>query len=283
VSAEHGSPAVDEVRAANQRVHGALAHRYDDEEPHFRPENRRKVRGRLERLAAEAPSSARLLDLGCGTGFILSLCHDLFGRLDGVDITREMLDRVDLSPGNIHIHEAPAEHLPFEDATFDAVTAYTFLDHLADHRTALVEAARVLKPGGLIYIDLVPNRAFWDAVGLAASAPGRPFGPIVEREIGELYQHEQKLQEKFGIAPEDWRLAELAKAGSRGFDARELAADMHAAGFDAEVSVDWYLGQAVAIHERPEGAAELIEEHHRSLRPTTDGLFKYLVVTGRRR
>jgi ubiquinone/menaquinone biosynthesis C-methylase UbiE len=271
------------VVEANRRVHSQLASQYNETEPHFRPENQAKVRRRLEALAAGSPSSGRMLDLGCGTGFLLNLAHDLFTSIDGIDATRAMLDRVDLSPGNITLHEGVVEDLPFEDNTFDAVTAYSFLDHLADHVPVLVEANRVLKPGGRLYVDLIPNRGFWNSVYAASDAPRRPFDAIVEREINELVNHEKKLQDQFGIDPVDWQNTEPAKSGGKGFDAETLRGETAAAGFEAVVEFEWYLGQAVIMHGTSMEAAALVDDHLHKLLPVSAHLFKYLVLTGTKR
>ena len=266
--------------AANQRVHSRLASVYNEAEPHFRPENRAKVRKRLEGLAAMAPTTERLLDVGCGTGFLLSLVHDLFTNVDGVDATPAMLERVDLTPGNITVREGLAEHLPFDDGIMDMVTAYSFLDHLADHQPVLSEMRRVLRPGGLVYVDLIPNRLFWDAIYAASNAPRRPFDGIVEREINELVNHEEKLQQEFGIDPQDWRDAEPAKSGAKGFEPENLLADFACAGFSASVHFEWFLGQAKVHHGTSLEAATLIDDHLRSLLPVSAPLFKYLYVVG---
>ena len=267
------------VVAANQKVHSRLAAQYNETEPHFRPENQAKVRRRLEVLAAQAPARERMLDLGCGTGFLLNLSHDLFAKVDGIDATAAMLARVDLSPGNITVQQGVVEDLPFEDKTFDVVTAYSFLDHLADHVAMLREAFRVLKRGGKLYVDLIPNRSFWNEIYAAAPATGRPFDAIVEREIDELVNHEQKLQDKFGIDPIDWQLTEPAKSEGKGFDASELIAQTDSVGFNSRIEFEWYLGQAVAMHGTSMEAAQLIDDHLRRLLPVSAPLFKYLVLT----
>jgi ubiquinone/menaquinone biosynthesis C-methylase UbiE len=266
------------VVEANVRVHSQLADQYDTTEPHFRPENKAKVRARLEALVSRS-GHERMLDFGCGTGFMLDLAKDLFDRLDGVDATRAMLDRVDLSSGNVSVHEGVVESVPFDDDTFNMVTAYSFLDHLESHTAALAEARRVLRPGGVLYVDLVPNRNFWDAI-YRAHAQGGEHDAIVEREIGELVHHEEKLQAQFGIDPVDWRNAEPAKAGGKGFDPNELAADLVELGYvDVEIRQEWFLGQAVVMHGQSFEAAALIDDHLRRLLPVSSPLYKYLVVT----
>jgi ubiquinone/menaquinone biosynthesis C-methylase UbiE len=267
------------VVAANQRVHTQVAELYNEREPHFRPENKAKVRARLVTLADLVPSRSRMLDLGCGTGFLLDLAHDLFEQLDGIDATQAMLNRVDCGPGNIRVQQGLAERVPFDDGTFDLVTAYSFWDHLADHHSVLAEAHRVLKPGGVLYIDLVPNRAFWQSVYAASQSADGSYHQIVDREIYELVNHERKLHDQFGIDAADWHLAEPAKANSKGFDPDSLISDVSAAGFSVDLRFEWYLGQAAVMHgTSPEAAAEL-DQRLRDLLPVSANLFKYLVIT----
>lgn len=102
--------ASDIVRA-NIAVHTRMADSYN-QEPHFRPENQAKVRGTLEQLA-ERCGGGKLLDIGCGTGFIIHLAKPLFQEVHGVDVTQAMLDQVDCSGGNVQVHNSPAETLPF--------------------------------------------------------------------------------------------------------------------------------------------------------------------------
>jgi ubiquinone/menaquinone biosynthesis C-methylase UbiE len=270
----------ENVVAANQRVHSAIADKYNEVEPHFRLENRLKVRARLERLAAMAPGTRRLLDMGCGTGFVIGLLKDLFEEIHGIDATRSMLERVDLSSGNITLHEGVVEELPFPDAHFDVVTAYSFLDHLADHRLVLKEASRVLRPGGVLYIDLVPNRSFWSLIYKASESRADSYGPIVDREIDELVYHEEKLERLYGISPDDWRNAEPSKSHVKGFDPDELRQDLVEYGFESQIDHEWFLGEASVFHGDSEKSAQLISNHLQSVLPISRGLFKYLVIVG---
>src|SRR5205807_2580667 len=147
----------------NISVHTRMADTYERDEPHFRPENKAKVRANLLRIV-ERTGTGRVLDIGCGTGFVIGLLADTFDEIHGIDPTKAMLDKVDVGAGNVSLHEGVAESLPFPDGSYDLVTAYSVFHHLADHRPALVEAARVLRPGGVLYVDLEPNRAFWRAI-----------------------------------------------------------------------------------------------------------------------
>jgi ubiquinone/menaquinone biosynthesis C-methylase UbiE len=273
------SQAASDVVRSNVEVHTRMADSYDRDEPHFRPENREKVRRNLLRVA-ERTGTGRLLDIGCGTGFVISLLADTFDEVHGIDPTRAMLDKVDTSPGNITLQEGVAEDLPFPDASFDLVTAYSVLHHLADHRPVLAEVARVLRPGGVFYVDLEPNRAFWQAVDQAERTYGNrteELDEIVVRELRAVLHVEDDVKDRFEIDPAVFRAAEYIKSHLGGFEPSEFEADARAAGFSrCETTHEWFLGQAVLMHgPSPEDAAT-VEEHLRRALPVSAPLFKYL-------
>ena len=58
---------------ANQILHSTLAPTYEKDEPHFRPENRAKVRARLAEISDLLSPCLTMVDLGCGTGFLEEL------------------------------------------------------------------------------------------------------------------------------------------------------------------------------------------------------------------
>ena len=89
----------EDALEANIYVHGFLANSGEyQRSPHFRPENREKVRRILERLTANIPTggNAKLIDFGCGTGFIIDLAKDLFDapqRVEGAASKSEAIAR----------------------------------------------------------------------------------------------------------------------------------------------------------------------------------------------
>jgi ubiquinone/menaquinone biosynthesis C-methylase UbiE len=106
-----------------------------------------------------------LLDLGTGTGRMLQLCAPSAERVVGIDMSREMLAvaRANLDgPAFRHcaLRRAPAERLPFPDASFDVVLSHMMLHFLPEPELAISEAARVLRPRGrLILADFGPHDA----------------------------------------------------------------------------------------------------------------------------
>ncbi|HXT64128.1 MAG TPA: glycosyltransferase [Pyrinomonadaceae bacterium] len=93
-----------------------------------------------------SPQAGRLLDIGCWLG---ELKNYLPGTIEyyGCDPVIQQL------PPSFPFVAAPAENLPFPDNFFDSVVFYAVLIHLFDVDCALAEAARVLKPGGRLYLQ----------------------------------------------------------------------------------------------------------------------------------
>lgn len=97
-------------------------------------------------------SGQRILDLGCGTGFLSCVLAARGARVDAVDVSEASLAvarwRAAVSgvADRIAFHHAPAERLGFPDATFDAACGLFVLHHL-DLPVAAVELRRVLRPG----------------------------------------------------------------------------------------------------------------------------------------
>jgi len=96
----------------------------------------------------------RVLDLACGSGILLEICHRRCGPrvvLDGVDMS---IDELDLARKRnpdpaIKLHQGIAQNLDhFDDATFDVVLCHWALTLMDQVSQVLREVSRVLKPGG---------------------------------------------------------------------------------------------------------------------------------------
>lgn len=101
-----------------------------------------------------AHASTALLDLGCGRGGLIEKLGPEVGQPVGCDPDRRSLAE-HRSPDTRRVC-APAEVLPFADATFDLVIASWLLEHLSHPQAVLAEVARVLRPGGH-FVTLTPN------------------------------------------------------------------------------------------------------------------------------
>jgi SAM-dependent methyltransferase len=122
------------------------ASRYDglvDWYEDFRPSLNKDELDAIRRFLG--PGRGRCLDLGCGTGVAIPELTRIGWTVVGVDVSEEMLSRA--RAFGAELHPAPAEALPFDDASFDAgVSIWTHTD-VDDFSAILREAARVLRPG----------------------------------------------------------------------------------------------------------------------------------------
>ena len=109
------------------------------------PFERRPILEFMERAARELPAGARVLDVGAGD----APYRELFAHLDYRTGDWENSLHEDLPAVDI---QAPADDLPVQDGTLDAVLLTQVLEHLADPAKALGELFRVLRPGGRIYL-----------------------------------------------------------------------------------------------------------------------------------
>ncbi len=89
-------------------------------------------------VVAELTRGLRTLDVGCGEGWIESINPDVVG----VDFSPVALQRA-RENGAVHLVEASAEDLPFEDNSFDLVCSLGCLEHFSNPVKALSEMGRV--------------------------------------------------------------------------------------------------------------------------------------------
>lgn len=270
------------VLKANVRYHTKLAETYDQTQPHFRPENVIQVRTRLEKFA-KTTDGKRLLDIGCGTGFILSLAHSCFEEVYGIDITPAMLNVAaskfrEQKVNNVKLIRTSSDRLPFPDSYFDVVTAYGFLHHLPTLLPTFREVYRVLKDrGGVFYTDQDPNYYFWESMKSLPS-DGKGVSDLLETERKSVCNMVKEVQIVAGnnLDASTIEMAEYLKTQG-GFKEEELKELLYKVGFkDILYEYTWYWQQGRVIRDLSLDAALYFENHLRSALPLTRGFFKYV-------
>lgn len=136
-------------------------------------------------LVSRLPAGeAHVLDVATGTGLVAAALHARGFRVTGLDQSPEMLARArERFAGQVDLVEAPADELPFADASFDHLTFTYLLRYVDDPPVTLRELARVVRPGGTIaMLEFgVPQgvwRPPWDVwVGVGLPLAGRLISP----------------------------------------------------------------------------------------------------------
>jgi 2-polyprenyl-6-hydroxyphenyl methylase/3-demethylubiquinone-9 3-methyltransferase len=167
--------------SVNQTVYGELGDRWytatDDPIALLRAESRfrnpwilQALGQNLGRISQNGEGAPRVLDLGCGGGFLANALAEAGYRVTGLDQSPEALEvarRHDWT-GTVEYRVGDALRLPFETGTFEAVALMDFLEHVEDPEAVLREVSRVLKPGGLWFFHTFNRTRVADWVAIRA-------------------------------------------------------------------------------------------------------------------
>ena len=179
----------------------------------------------LRRLTGGQP--LRVLDVGCGTGFLTLLLAELGCVADGIDIAPDMLERARVKAAeqavSARYFEGDAESLPMADGRYDLVVERHVIWTLPNPDAALRDWRRVLRPGGRVALI----EGHWG--GRDRVQPD--YAPI--HEALPLY----------GGAPSDALAERLATAGFRDMTVEQL---VDAALWGEDVNRERYLIAAVS-------------------------------------
>ena len=165
----------------------------------FPPGVAERVAGLIVEAGGLGPAS-RVLEVGVGTGRVALPLAAHVARIVGVDLSAPMLAQLVAKRGDrgVAVLRADAATLPFRDACFDAVVSVHVFHLIPRGREALAEAARVLRPDGLLLLAADDQAAG----GSLFKSPHQ-----IVAQLG--YQNAGVPRERFESFPEDvgWQLA----------------------------------------------------------------------------
>jgi SAM-dependent methyltransferase len=151
-------------------------------------------------LANQIPAGGKVLDIGAGFGSFVLAARRLGLDAVGIEIAkfeveyarrRLQREKPDDDPQSVYLL-GDGLALPFKVNTFDAVTLWNVLEHVADERNLLSESKRVLRPGGCFYI-ICPNYA-----AFRKEAHYQVFWPpLMPRKIASIYLRIRKKDLKY--------------------------------------------------------------------------------------
>jgi SAM-dependent methyltransferase len=120
--------------------------------------------------AAGVGLGSHVLDVGTGPGTLIGPALGRGATVIALDLTEEMIDQVRQRFPDVEARIGKASNLPFDVESFDAVTLGFCVHHMAEPARALVEAHRVLRPGGRVAFTVWGEVERLEAISIALSA-----------------------------------------------------------------------------------------------------------------
>ncbi len=147
---------------------------------------------RVSKVARTIPSGSRILDIGCGSGLLISVLPPR-SSYTGVDRDTAVVeaDKRRFPYFDFHCLDAVTSLFPFHDEQFDVVVMAAFLEHVDQPKVMFTEIKRVLKPGGRVLVT-TPSR-WGGAVHAVLSKLGFLSAEAAEEHQG--YWNKKKMDE----------------------------------------------------------------------------------------
>lgn len=127
----------------------------------------KEISDRVVKLALNrVPAPRRVLDVGCGTGYVLRRLAARLPRASdflGVDAAPKMIEvaRSASSDERLRFVQGAAERLPADESAYDLVVSTTSFDHWTDQAAGIRECARALTPGGTLVLTDQFSNLLW--------------------------------------------------------------------------------------------------------------------------
>ena len=138
-----------------------------------------------------------VVDIGCGPGNVFATLQSTPRLLIGVDVAPKSLEFAKQVGYTTMLADATA--LPFVSGFADVVTLNAALHHCEDMGAVLAEAARLVKPGGLLVTDHDPQLSAWDYKGIAKMLWN---GRLILYKLTGHGFHKTDSQQRWGLACE---------------------------------------------------------------------------------
>jgi SAM-dependent methyltransferase len=172
-----------------------------------------------DEIAAAVARDSEVLDWGCGFGQVTALLQERGVRTVAMDyrhgspsMPRQMA--LELYPHIDATITTDPINIPFDTASFDVTVSVGVLEHVPDPVSSLAEIARVLRPGGALFVYKLPNRRSW--IEAIAKRSGRYYHGKGPTDIVYTRQGAKKLLEETGFEVHACRLANMLPLTSIG-------------------------------------------------------------------
>ena len=167
-------------------------------------------RATVELLGSELGGRQPCLEIGVGTGLISLPLHDAGVRMVGLDLSEAMLRKlVDKAGGRatFSVLRGDATRLPFRDAVFGGAVARHVLHLIPRWQDAVAELVRVVRPGGVLLLNIGTDGGPWQELQdrlEAAAGPGTRRVGLTAADHALLDETLGRLGARFRELPPVW-------------------------------------------------------------------------------
>jgi SAM-dependent methyltransferase len=188
----NGRPAADTIARHNERQR---AYFEGTDKPGMRPSGSAYLRRHVEevRRAANIEGGHRVLEIGCGMGRYTLILAEQGVRVEGLDLSPVLLDRLAASDGGRHhipLYCADVTQPPSSlQGPFDAVIGFFMLHHMIDVPGCFRTAAALVRPGGWVaFVEPNPyNPLYYVQMTLKPGMTWRGDGGLVHMRRRPLF------------------------------------------------------------------------------------------------
>jgi ubiquinone/menaquinone biosynthesis C-methylase UbiE len=214
-----------------------------------------------------------LLEIGCSTGLVMRIAKKVGFRCFGVDISRQMLEDAKRKGFDCVLYNGVS--LPVKSRKFGVVAICNSIQYFDDLNGILREVHRVLVENGVLLIDEVPNKRFFESL---KSVSG-DVGEIVKIETGKREKDFMKYKK---FVKNEEAIKEILSR-NEGFYKEDLVKLLEEAGFRSiEVVYEWIPFMEKVLRDGNVGVWKNISYLLTELRPFSDCIVKYYMVIARK-
>jgi ubiquinone/menaquinone biosynthesis C-methylase UbiE len=148
-------------------------------------------------------SRGKILECGCGTATFLQYMANKSYDCYGVDLSEEVLRKTRISAEkrelNIDLKHGDIYKLPYQNNFFDFVYSGGVMEYLQEPEQAIMEMKRVLKPGGVLAMTIVPRKFSIQTIGNIQSTLTNSIYNLCHSNFKEVFRYKQMISSEYSI------------------------------------------------------------------------------------